>query len=100
MEITLEQVEKVRSCTGTSYEEAKAALEAAEGRVLDAVILLERQGRGGAPEGGYATREPSPPPCPSRWASSPPGRWSWTWTAMRWRWTASRWSSPAGSSTS
>ena len=62
MEITLEQVEKVRSCTGASYEEAKAALEAAEGRVLDAVILLERQGRGGAPEGDYSTREPSPRP--------------------------------------
>ena len=29
MDITLEQVEKVRSCTGASYEEAKAALEAA-----------------------------------------------------------------------
>ena len=27
MDITLEQVEKVRSCTGASYEEAKAALE-------------------------------------------------------------------------
>lgn len=54
MEITLEQVEKVRSCTGCSYEEAKAALEQAGGNVLDAVILLEN---GGAASGGdYSTR--------------------------------------------
>lgn len=51
MDITLEQVEKVRSCTGASYEEAKAALEAAGGNVLDAVILLEQQGKTG-PTGG------------------------------------------------
>ena len=56
MDITLEQVEKVRSCTGASYEEAKAALEATGGNVLDAVILLEKQGRAGPAGGDYSTR--------------------------------------------
>lgn len=58
MEITLEQVEKVRSCTGASYEEAKAALEKTGGNVLDAVILLERQGEDGPVGGDYSTRAP------------------------------------------
>ena len=82
MEITLEQVEKVRSCTGASYEEAKAALEAAGGSVLDAVILLEQRGKGGAPEGGYSTREPSPPPEPE---PARPHRLNWpeVWRALR-----------------
>jgi len=62
MEITLEQVEKVRGCTGASYEEAKAALEACGGSVLDAVILLERKGKGEPAEEGYSTRAPGPEP--------------------------------------
>ena len=60
MEITLEQVEKVRSCTGASYEEAKAALEETGGNVLDAVILLEKRGRSGPAGGDYSTRGPGP----------------------------------------
>ncbi len=56
MDITLEQVEKVHSCTGASYEEAKAALEATGGNVLDAVILLEKQGKTGPVGGDYSTR--------------------------------------------
>ena len=56
MDITLEQVEKVRSCTGATYEEAKAALEATGGNVLDAVILLEKQGKTGPAGGDYSTR--------------------------------------------
>lgn len=56
MDITLEQVEKVRACTGATYEQARAALEETGGNVLDAVILLERQGAG---NGGadYTTRD-------------------------------------------
>lgn len=73
MEITLEQVEKVRSCTGASYEEAKAALEACGGSVLDAVILLERQGKEGtAEEARYSTRAPGPDPVHTR-----PSRPNW-----------------------
>ena len=66
MDITLEQVEKVRSCTGASYEEAKAALEAAGGNVLDAVILLEQQGKTGPTGGDYSTRGASRM---ARWAA-------------------------------
>ncbi len=60
MEITLEQVEKVRGCTGVSYEEAKAALEECGGSVLDAVILLEQRGKAGGGPAGYSTRGAPP----------------------------------------
>ena len=55
--ITMEQVEALRAKTGVSYEEAKEAMEAVGGDLLDAVIYLERQGKLKAPEGGsYSTR--------------------------------------------
>ena len=41
MEITLEKIEIVKDRTGSTYAEAKAALEAAEGSVVDAIIALE-----------------------------------------------------------
>ena len=41
MEITLEKIELVKDRTGSTYAEAKAALEAAEGSVVDAIISLE-----------------------------------------------------------
>ena len=41
MEITLEMVDQVRERTGVSYEQAKAALEAANGNVVDAIISIE-----------------------------------------------------------
>jgi hypothetical protein len=41
MEITLENIELVKDRTGCTYAEAKAALEAAEGSVVDAIIALE-----------------------------------------------------------
>jgi hypothetical protein len=41
MEITLEKIELVKDRTGCTYAEAKAALEAAEGSVVDAIIALE-----------------------------------------------------------
>lgn len=41
MEFTLEQVDEVRERTGVSYQEAKEALEEAEGDVLEAIIYLE-----------------------------------------------------------
>ncbi len=42
MEITLEMVDQVHERAGVSYEEAKAALEAANGSVLDAIIAVEK----------------------------------------------------------
>jgi hypothetical protein len=49
---TLEQVEKLREKTNVSFEEAKAALEACNDDLLDAIIYLEKQGRVNAPTGG------------------------------------------------
>ena len=41
MEITLEKIELVKDRTGVTYKEAKEALEAAEGNVVDAIINIE-----------------------------------------------------------
>jgi len=41
MEITLEKIELVKDRTGVSYREAKEALEAAKGNVVDAIIKIE-----------------------------------------------------------
>lgn len=46
----LEKVEKLREKANVSYEEAKAALEEANGDILDAMILLENQGKTVKPE--------------------------------------------------
>ena len=43
MEITLESIDAVRERTGTSYSEAKEALEKSEGSVVDAIVLLENK---------------------------------------------------------
>ena len=47
MDITLEMVDQVRERTGASYEEAKTALESANGDVVDAIIAIERDERAG-----------------------------------------------------
>lgn len=41
MEITLEKIELVKDRTGVTYKEAKEALEATEGNVVDAIIAIE-----------------------------------------------------------
>lgn len=41
MEITLEQIELVKDRTGVSYRDAKEALEATGGNVVDAIIKIE-----------------------------------------------------------
>ncbi len=42
MEITLEKIELVKDRTGVTYKEAKEALEAADGNVVDAIIAIEQ----------------------------------------------------------
>jgi hypothetical protein len=49
--VTLEQVEKLRERANVSYDEAKAALEATGGDLLEALIYLEKQGKVKAPDG-------------------------------------------------
>ena len=41
--ITLEKIDQVVDRTGTSYEKAKAALENAQGDVIEAIIAIERE---------------------------------------------------------
>jgi len=50
--VTLEQVEKLREHANISYDEAKAALENANGDILQAIIDLEKQGKVTPPQGG------------------------------------------------
>jgi hypothetical protein len=55
---SLEQVEKLRTMANVSYEEAKTALEATNGDLLEAIIYLEKQGKVSAPAGdGYYSSE-------------------------------------------
>ena len=69
MEITLEQVERLREKAPVSYALAKQALEYSGGNLLDALIYLEEQGAIPREEGAYySTREearPAPPPPPA-----------------------------------
>lgn len=53
----LEKAEKIREKTGVTYEEAKMALEDANGDILDAVVLLEKQGKIKKPEVSCYTTE-------------------------------------------
>lgn len=58
MAVTLEQVERLREKADISYEEAKALLEQTDGDLLEALILLERQGRVERPGGGFYSTRP------------------------------------------
>lgn len=54
----MEQVEQIREKTGCTYEEAKNALDAANGDVLDAIIALEKAGK--VKTGATATASTNP----------------------------------------
>jgi gas vesicle protein len=43
MEVTLEKIELVKDRTGVTYKEAKEALEAADGNVVDAIVAIEEK---------------------------------------------------------
>lgn len=59
--VSLEQVEELRKRANISYEEAKKALEEANGDILEAIIILERQNKIDPPQGGgyYSTKDNS-----------------------------------------
>lgn len=46
MEITLEKIDLVKERTGVTYKQAKEALEAANGDVVDAIIAIEEASEG------------------------------------------------------
>ena len=46
MDITLESIDAVRERSGASYEEAREALEASGGNVVDALVYLEQKKKG------------------------------------------------------
>ncbi|MBR6160026.1 MAG: DUF4342 domain-containing protein [Lachnospiraceae bacterium] len=54
-----EKVEKLREKANVTFEEAKAALEEANGDLLDAMIILEKQGKAEAKKESYSTRDES-----------------------------------------
>ena len=59
---TLEQVEKLREKAGVSFEEAKAALDANDGDLLESIISLEKQGKVNQPvSGGYYSSQNAGP---------------------------------------
>ena len=73
MEITLEQVEKLREKTAVTYAQAKQALEYSGGNLLDAIIYLEERGAIAREEGAYfSTRGEMPPPPPPPPKDLPP----------------------------
>ena len=51
-----EMVEKLREKTGVSYEDAKAALDASNWDLLDAIVILETQGKIEQGAKNYSTR--------------------------------------------
>ena len=57
MEITLEQVERLREKADVSYGQAKQALEYSGGNLLDALIYLEEQGAIPRPQGRTTPHE-------------------------------------------
>ena len=52
-----EKVEKLREKANVTFEEAKAALEEANGDLLDAMIILEKQGKAASRRETYSTRD-------------------------------------------
>ncbi len=64
----LEQIEKLREKANVTYEEAKSALDSANGDLLDALILLERQGKVEPPSAGgfYSSAKETPEDAPEK----------------------------------
>ncbi|MDR3119870.1 MAG: hypothetical protein LBU58_00805 [Clostridiales bacterium] len=50
---SLEMVDKLRERANVTFDEAKAALDAADGDILEALIYLEKQGKVPPPQGGF-----------------------------------------------
>ena len=86
MSITRELIQRLSDHTGVSFEDAKAALEACGGDMLDALSWLERAGK--IPASGihsYATDTGSaPPPEEEPYEREQPARGTFLRSAWRW----------------
>ena len=56
MAVTMEQVERLREKSGATYEACRDALERTGGNLLDAIILLEREGQSRSAGATFTTR--------------------------------------------
>jgi hypothetical protein len=56
-EITLEKIDIIRERTGATYSEAKEALEACDGNVVDALIYIEEKKEEPVSENMFASKE-------------------------------------------
>ena len=72
MDITLEQVERLREKADVSYAQAKEALEYSGGNLLDGLIYLEERGIIPRPEGAYYSTRGEVPHQPAAPADSAP----------------------------
>ncbi len=52
-----EKVEKLREKANVTFEEAKEALEEANGDLLDAMIIFEKQGKAEERKESYSTKD-------------------------------------------
>ena len=72
--VSIEQVEKLLQYADVSYEEARDALESCNGSLLDAIVLLERQGKvRGGNKGGAVTVLPGNEQERENYGSQTPG---------------------------
>ena len=88
---TFENVEKLRERANVTYEEAKQALDACGGDLLDAIIYLENRGKACPPPGGgnYSSAAQAPPEQKTYSGQSTPSQprdesFGW-WAGQFWR---------------
>ena len=62
----MEMVEKLRAKANVSYEDAKAALEVSDWDLLDALVILEREGKLAREESASYTTKQEPKPQPQQ----------------------------------
>ena len=60
MKISIEQVEKLKERTNVTYEEARDALNATDGDILEAVIMLEKEGKTSSSTAAFSTNSSLP----------------------------------------
>ena len=60
MKVSIEQVEKLKERTNVTYEEARDALQSADGDILEAVIALEKEGKTANSTAAFSTNNSLP----------------------------------------